>query len=144
MYGWLTNTGVKLVIVVDMEGRTANAQDTKATPAVGLRDADMKPVSVKCVPDDSTNVRWRHSGLCKQPTSCSCEIHSTTQMSIHQSQQMKSRELGRLKSRVESSFKKSRGSPTHGRLALQPYNQIHQVRLALYTMHGLAFDLQGF
>ena len=45
MYGWLTNTGVKFVIVVDMEGRPATAQDSKAATAVGLRDADLKPVS---------------------------------------------------------------------------------------------------
>lgn len=43
MYGWLTNTGVKLVIVVDMEGRPATALDSKAATAVGLRDADLKP-----------------------------------------------------------------------------------------------------
>lgn len=45
MYGWLTNTGVKFVIVVDMEGRPATAQDGKTAPAIGLRDADLKPVS---------------------------------------------------------------------------------------------------
>jgi hypothetical protein len=44
MYGWLTNTGVKFVIVVDMEGRPATAQDGKAATVVGLRDADLKPV----------------------------------------------------------------------------------------------------
>jgi hypothetical protein len=44
MYGWLTNTGVKFVIVVDMEGRPAATSDSKAAAAVGLRDADMKPV----------------------------------------------------------------------------------------------------
>ncbi|KZM25245.1 ATP binding [Ascochyta rabiei] len=44
MYGWLTNTGVKIVIVVDMEGRPATALDSKAATAVGLRDADLKPV----------------------------------------------------------------------------------------------------
>ncbi|KAL1597357.1 hypothetical protein SLS59_007386 [Nothophoma quercina] len=43
MYGWLTNTGVKIVIVVDMEGRPATALDSKAATAVGLRDADLKP-----------------------------------------------------------------------------------------------------
>jgi len=47
MYGWLTNTGVKFVIVVDMEGRPATALDSKTSTAVGLRDADMKPVSLK-------------------------------------------------------------------------------------------------
>jgi hypothetical protein len=45
MYGWLTNTGVKFVIVVDMEGKTTTTQDSKTTSAIGLRDADMKPVS---------------------------------------------------------------------------------------------------
>ena len=44
MYGWLTNTGVKFVIVVDMEGRPANPLDIKSPVAVGLRDADLKPV----------------------------------------------------------------------------------------------------
>jgi hypothetical protein len=46
MYGWLTNTGVKFVIVVDMEGRPATAQDGKAPTTIGIRDADLKPVSV--------------------------------------------------------------------------------------------------
>jgi hypothetical protein len=45
MYGWLTNTGVKMVIVADMEGRPATAQDSKSATAVGLRDSDLKPVS---------------------------------------------------------------------------------------------------
>lgn len=46
MYGWLTNTGVKIIVVVDMEGRPATALDSKAATAVGLRDADLKPVSL--------------------------------------------------------------------------------------------------
>ena len=44
MYGWMTNTGVKFVIIVDMEGRSATSSDAKVTAAVGLRDADVKPV----------------------------------------------------------------------------------------------------
>lgn len=44
MYGWLTNTGVKFVIVVDMEGRPGNPLDNKNSTAIGLRDADLKPV----------------------------------------------------------------------------------------------------
>lgn len=44
MYGWLTNTGVKLVIVIDMEGRQATANDPKANATMGLRDSDLKPV----------------------------------------------------------------------------------------------------
>ncbi|KAF2142386.1 uncharacterized protein K452DRAFT_318038 [Aplosporella prunicola CBS 121167] len=43
MYGWMTNTGVKFVIIVDMEGRSATSSDAKVTAAVGLRDADVKP-----------------------------------------------------------------------------------------------------
>lgn len=45
-YGWLTNTGVKFIIVVDMAGRPP-AQDgdkKRGAPIVGLRDADLKPV----------------------------------------------------------------------------------------------------
>ncbi len=45
MYGYLTNTGVKFVVIVDMEGRPATANDVKISAAVGLRDSDMKPVS---------------------------------------------------------------------------------------------------
>lgn len=45
MYGWLTNTGIKFIIVVDMEGKPADPLDNKSAAAVGLRDADMKPVS---------------------------------------------------------------------------------------------------
>lgn len=50
-YGWLTNTAVKFVIVVDMEGRPAGAEGAaegkgRAATIVGLRDADMKPVSI--------------------------------------------------------------------------------------------------
>ena len=47
MYGWLTNTGVKFVVVVDMEGRPATSSDSKSTAAIGLRDADLKPVSLQ-------------------------------------------------------------------------------------------------
>jgi len=42
MYGWLTNTGVKLVIVVDMEG--APAEGMKITAGQGLRGSDLTPV----------------------------------------------------------------------------------------------------
>lgn len=60
MYGWLTNTGVKLVIVVDMEGRAATALDSKASTAVGLRDSDLKPVcsiSVRNIPYGANNLQ---------------------------------------------------------------------------------------
>lgn len=44
-YGWLTNTGIKFIIVVDMMGRPpAPDQDKrKFPPILGLRDADLKP-----------------------------------------------------------------------------------------------------
>jgi hypothetical protein len=82
MYGWLTNTGVKFVIVVDMEGRPATALDSKTTTAVGLRDADMKPVSLTLGvalvflilrPTPCTSLPLltmsRHSERCRQRTS---------------------------------------------------------------------------
>lgn len=44
MYGWLTNTGVKIVIVIDMEGRpAANAESSKAA-MLGLRSSDLNAV----------------------------------------------------------------------------------------------------
>jgi len=49
MYGWLTNTGVKFVVIVDMEGRVATNLDSKVAMSVGLRDADLKPVSLDFV-----------------------------------------------------------------------------------------------
>ncbi|KAJ9607625.1 hypothetical protein H2200_007703 [Cladophialophora chaetospira] len=51
-YGWLTNTGIKFIIVVDMMGRPPpdpsqgdGARDKRRFPpaAVGLRDAELKP-----------------------------------------------------------------------------------------------------
>ena len=44
-YGWLTNTGIKFVIVVDMAGRPPAPEDDKKKPPpiVGLRDSDLKP-----------------------------------------------------------------------------------------------------
>lgn len=47
-YGWLTNTGIKFIIAVDMMGRppietTSNTQARNLPPVLGLRDSDMKP-----------------------------------------------------------------------------------------------------
>ena len=46
MYGWLTNTGVKLVIVVDMEGRTAPNAEAGKIAILGLRNSDLTPVGL--------------------------------------------------------------------------------------------------
>jgi Sedlin, N-terminal conserved region len=46
-YGWLTNTGIKFTIVIDMAGRPPAPYDDdrrKAAPILGLRDSDLKPV----------------------------------------------------------------------------------------------------
>jgi hypothetical protein len=45
LYGWMLNTGVKLVIVVDMEGRTAPDAEAAKTAVLGLRTGDLLPVS---------------------------------------------------------------------------------------------------
>ena len=43
-YGWLTNTGIKFIIIVDMMGRPVEDDDKrKIQPVVGLRDAELKP-----------------------------------------------------------------------------------------------------
>jgi len=45
IYGWLLNTGVKLVIVVDMEGRKASDNEAGRTVAgLALRGNDLTPV----------------------------------------------------------------------------------------------------
>lgn len=46
MYGWVTNTGVKLVIVVDMEGRPASTTGPGKAAVLGLKDRDLTPVRV--------------------------------------------------------------------------------------------------
>lgn len=43
MYGWLTNTGIKFVLIVDMEGRPHRQGESRLNPALGLRDSDLKP-----------------------------------------------------------------------------------------------------
>ncbi|KAF2166868.1 hypothetical protein M409DRAFT_66417 [Zasmidium cellare ATCC 36951] len=43
LYGWLLNTGVKLVIVVDMEGRMAPNAEAAKTSILGLRGTDLTP-----------------------------------------------------------------------------------------------------
>lgn len=49
-YCWLTNTGVKLLVVVDMAGRPAGefsgsgADKKKGSPVVSLRESELKPV----------------------------------------------------------------------------------------------------
>ncbi|PGH01163.1 hypothetical protein GX51_05359, partial [Blastomyces parvus] len=43
-YGWLTNTDVKFLIIVDMDGKVTSSVDKKKTaPLIGLRDSDLKP-----------------------------------------------------------------------------------------------------
>lgn len=78
MYGWLTNTGIKFVIVVDMQGR-AIEKDGK-NHLMGLRSTDVPPVCiailVQCVADNS-----RLSGRCRLPMSISCVTHSMTRTS---------------------------------------------------------------
>lgn len=43
MYGWMTNTGVKFVVIVDMEGR-AIQQTGKGNIALGLKNSDLTSV----------------------------------------------------------------------------------------------------
>jgi trafficking protein particle complex subunit 2 len=43
-YGWLTNTGIKFIIIVDMMGRQVDGSDQRRIPpVVGLRDSELKP-----------------------------------------------------------------------------------------------------
>lgn len=44
-YGWLTNTGIKFIIAIDMMGRPPpeTPQTRNLPPVLGLRDSDLKP-----------------------------------------------------------------------------------------------------
>jgi predicted XRE-type DNA-binding protein len=83
VYGWLTTTGVKLLIVVDVFGQEEAASAVKmAGPAIsGLRDSDMKPVSFGKIFRGYLHlyltVQHRRSEHCKVRISSSCKIHST-------------------------------------------------------------------
>ena len=73
MYGWLTNTGIKFVIVVDMEGRPATSIESKGNAAVGIRDSDLKPVCLSYLELQSSSKRLtprsRPSELYSRPMS---------------------------------------------------------------------------
>lgn len=45
-YGWLTNTGIKFIVVVDLFGQQGptGAKEPKSSAISGLRDSDLKPV----------------------------------------------------------------------------------------------------
>ena len=43
MYGWVTNTGVKFVIVIDMEGKPPDPSVNRNSAVLGVRDSDMRP-----------------------------------------------------------------------------------------------------
>lgn len=58
LYGWLTNTHVKFVIVVDMEGRTAPSAEVGRTAILGLRGGDLSTVSILVLNDLLTIVLW--------------------------------------------------------------------------------------
>lgn len=63
MYGWLTNTGVKLIIVVDMEG--SSAEGAKVTAGLGLGGSDLTPVgsTTQLVRDRSTDFQQAFQAL---------------------------------------------------------------------------------
>ena len=63
MYGCMTNTGIKFVIVVDMAGRVL--ADGSSNAAYGLRDTELKPVREICV---SSVCTVEFMGYCMQDT----------------------------------------------------------------------------
>ena len=80
-YGWLTNTGIKFIIVVDMAGRPPGPDDDyrkKAASVLGLRDSDLKPVCERCQPSYTVliNVRFRPFELSRPHTLSCCRILS--------------------------------------------------------------------
>ncbi len=64
-YGFETNTGVKFVVLVDMRGRRVDASIIKGAGAVGLREGELKPVSMPTAREalDWLTVRLSCTGL---------------------------------------------------------------------------------
>jgi hypothetical protein len=77
MYGWMLNTGVKIVIVVDMEGRTAPTPEAAKLAILGLRQSDLTPVCY--------TYAWNASSIANRTigvsSSADC-VHPTTSKSI--------------------------------------------------------------
>ncbi|EEA28008.1 conserved hypothetical protein [Talaromyces marneffei ATCC 18224] len=60
VYGWLTNTGVKILIIVDLAGRHADGagQKQSITPVTGIKHSDLKPLE-HCKPHISDYSKTR-------------------------------------------------------------------------------------
>lgn len=123
MYGWMTNTGVKFVIIVDMEGRQSSMNDSKSSPFLGLKNSDLTPVS--CVwplrrRNNCSCVSKRHFKLCKEHTSICSGTLSTHQRITHRLESMPITLSRPLKSPAVTSSTKSTGSVESGLLLLLP------------------------
>lgn len=84
-YGWLTTTGVKLLIIVDLFGQEEASAGKQAGAAInGLRDSDVKPVCFslmlsECLPatrSQPLTITYRHSARYRVHISSFCRIHS--------------------------------------------------------------------
>ena len=101
-YGWLTTTGVKFIIILDLVGdqTLSSVRDARGGARSGFRESDLKPVcsqrSLRCFylvtrslyrcdsPSRYANVvhQCRPFELYRRHTYSSCRIHSTLQMTI--------------------------------------------------------------
>lgn len=91
-YGWLTTTGVKLLIIVDLFGQEEASAGKQAGAAInGLRDSDVKPVcfpsiSRECFSTESTHpliISYRHSAHYRVHIFSFCRIHSIPPMTTY-------------------------------------------------------------
>jgi hypothetical protein len=122
MYGWVTNTGVKLVIVVDMEGRPANSAGAGKAAVLGLKDRDLTPVrdaleAVYFLVHWLTSISiFRLSKLCKQHTFACLGIRSTCPMSTTHAEPKR---MHRSRSTAQILSRKSKGLAMPGILAIR-------------------------
>lgn len=116
MYGWLTNTGVKVVVVVDMEG--SPSEGGRMAAGLGLRNSDLTPVCFLHVSVSAMLRSARPSKHCRLHTFDCYGIHSTL---LINTTQRSPEELDLYKSTVQASSKKLRGSAGAGIPALEQY-----------------------
>lgn len=93
-YGWLTTTGVKLVIIVDLfhQEESAGAGKLASSAITGLKDSDMKPVCLVSISNCKPSTRRglltsddRHSEHCRVRIFNSYRIRSTPPMTTFRS-----------------------------------------------------------
>lgn len=91
-YGWLTTTGVKFLVIIDLLGQSkvSEMEGSKGINVSTVKESDLKPVGRPCYlyqPEHVVLIRTNHGvyrcfGVCRPPTFGYYKIRSISQMPI--------------------------------------------------------------